>query len=424
MPLRVLTIAHSHPDVSAGGAEIAAYQLHSGLALAPGVEAYFLAAAEDPAAGGAPRVRRHRGRADEYVLASREIDHFLFSQPSDDVIAAYVALLSELEPDVVHFHHYTNLGIELIHATRSYRNTIRILFTLHEFLAICHHYGLMVTLPSLRLCAASSPGACARCFPDRTPRDFAVRRQFLLDHFAEVDLFIAPSAFLRDRYIEWGLPAWQIVVQPNGTAAVGARDFGSTAGTGPPNRFAFFGQVHPFKGLAPLLEAFARLPTSAGAAARDARLVVNGAYLELNDEAYVATVRGLLALLDERVSFAGPYVRSQLAERMAGVDWVVVPSTWWENAPLVIEEALAHGRPVLCSDLGGMKEKVRAGLDGFRFPPGDPDALARLMARVAGDRELWRGLQSTLRRPTTIAETVVEHLALYQDRAFGFAAPP
>jgi glycosyltransferase involved in cell wall biosynthesis len=421
MALRVLTIAHGHPDLRAGGAEIAAYQMHCGLSRRPGVRAFFLAATPGGSLAGA-YVQPHRGRADEFLLATGDFDHFLFSQPSGECVAAYGALLRRLRPDVVHFHHYANVGLELIHATRRHHGDIRILLTLHEFLAICHHYGLMVTLPARRLCVASSPSSCSKCFPDRTPDDFVFRRQSILDHFSKVDLFIAPSRFLRERYIDWGLPEWRIVVQPNGAAASGADD-GPVPRGGHPNRFAFFGQVHPFKGLVTLLRAFERLSSFARPAARDARLVVNGAHLEFNDEPYVSAVRRLLARLGEQATFAGPYERGDLARRMAAVDWVVVPSTWWENAPLVIEEALAHGRPVLCSELGGMKEMVRPGLDGFHFPADDPIALAHLLGRVCGDRALWRSLHSTLRKPTTIEGAVDALLALYHDRASRVAEP-
>ena len=61
---------------------------------------------------------------------------------------------------------------------------------------------------------------------------------------------------------------------------------------------------------------------------------------------------------------------------MAEIDWVVVPSIWWENSPLVIQEAFLHGRPVICSDIGGMAEKVRHGVDGLHFRVGD-DAQPR-----------------------------------------------
>ena len=62
---------------------------------------------------------------------------------------------------------------------------------------------------------------------------------------------------------------------------------------------------------------------------------------------------------------------------MADLHWVLVPSIWWENSPLVIQEAFFHGRPVICSDVGGMAEKVtrrrrRAPLPGRR--PAQPGA--------------------------------------------------
>ena len=60
---------------------------------------------------------------------------------------------------------------------------------------------------------------------------------------------------------------------------------------------------------------------------------------------------------------------------MSSVDWVVVPSIWWENSPLVIQEAFMHGRPVICSDIGGMAEKVNDGVDGLHFRVERPPSL-------------------------------------------------
>ncbi|HEU0157547.1 MAG TPA: glycosyltransferase, partial [Stellaceae bacterium] len=122
----------------------------------------------------------------------------------------------------------------------------------------------------------------------------------------------------------------------------------------------------------------------------------------------------LLARTAARVRFSGPYARRDLRRLMAAVDWVVVPSIWWENAPLVIEEALAHRRPVICSNIGGMAEKVRPGKDGFHFPVGDAAALAALIARLGGDDKIWAALRKTMRPPPTIAETADRHLALYR----------
>jgi glycosyltransferase involved in cell wall biosynthesis len=147
------------------------------------------------------------------------------------------------------------------------------------------------------------------------------------------------------------------------------------------------------------------------------RLTIHGARLELNGPDYIALFRRLLAKTAARVHFAGPYARRGLYRLMAAVDWVVVPSIWWENSPLVIEEALAHRRPVLCSDIGGMAEWVRPGKDGFHFPVGDAIELARLLAWLADDDAVWEGLQKTMRRPTTIAAAVARHLEVYRDRS-------
>ena len=61
---------------------------------------------------------------------------------------------------------------------------------------------------------------------------------------------------------------------------------------------------------------------------------------------------------------------------MAETDWVVVPSRWWENSPLVIQEAFMHGRPVICSGIGGMAEHVQDRVSGLHFEVGDDQSLA------------------------------------------------
>ena len=52
---------------------------------------------------------------------------------------------------------------------------------------------------------------------------------------------------------------------------------------------------------------------------------------------------------------------------------MVVPSIWWETGPLVVLEAFQHGRPVICSDIGGMAEKVTDGVNGLHFRTRDAE---------------------------------------------------
>jgi glycosyltransferase involved in cell wall biosynthesis len=416
---RVLIIAHGHPEQSPGGAEIAAYSLFQEMKRSEGVKPWFLAWAGEaaPQRSGTP-FSTFRGRDDELLFSVNSFDHFWFIQPLDPtVLDRFAYLLGQINPDVIHLHHYSKIGLELIPLARAINPKIRIFMTLHEFLAICHHNGQMVKTGSFSLCFAASPGDCAACFKEIAPSEFLMRRIFIQSHFEKVDLFIAPSEFLRQRYIAWGVPGDKIIVLENGTAECSPPPPRPRADGEPRAIFGYFGQINPYKGLRPLLAAFDYLGQLPPEMTRGIRLIVHGANLESNHPDYVGAVRELLARTAQRVHFGGPYERQRLDDLMAGVDWIVVPSIWWENSPLVIEEALARRRPVVCSNIGGMAEKVRWGRDGFHFPVGDPFEIARLIVRLAGDPGIWDRLQTTMRQPTTLAQSAARHLELYRRRS-------
>lgn len=422
MVLNVLVVAHGHPDLSPGGAEWASYLLFRELRRTSEVRAHYLAWTDD--AGkifGNAVFSDFRHRRDETLFGAPGFDRFLLSQTSNGAQEKFAEFLRRKHFDVIHFHHYLNIGVECIAIARWIRPRARIVVTLHEYLAICYHYGLMVRTHDSALCENAHETSCATCFLGIPAGEFARRRRHIKAHFDQVDLFIAPSEFLRRRYIAWGLPSRRIVVAENGIGRVKPpqprrRAKGECHGV-----FGYFGQIHPFKGLTELLSAFDRLSAFPAETTKGIRLIINGAYLELNDADYVASFKALLSKTAERVRFAGPYDRRSQSRLMAEVDWVIVPSIWWENSPLVIQEALAHRRPVICSNIGGMAEKVRHGKDGFHFPVGNSTELAALLVRLAADETVWDRLQSTMRYPITISESAANHLALYRDPSFSFA---
>ena len=86
-----------------------------------------------------------------------------------------------------------------------------------------------------------------------------------------------------------------------------------------------------------------------------------------------------------------------MAKLLGAVDWVITPSIWWENAPLVIQEAFQQRRPVICSDIGGMAEAVTNGHDGLHFRTGDSADLARVMRRAMTESSLWEAFPPTSR---------------------------
>lgn len=411
--MRILIVAHGHPDFSTGGAEIAAFQLFKSFREMTGVTAFFLAAAPPGAIedkGPGPITPYRDG---EFLLRNSDFDDFSLTYCDAKITHYFRNFINKIRVNIIHFHHYIGIGFDIIEDCSHFFG-IKTIVTLHEYRAICNHHGLMVKTGSFTPCLRSGDIDCADCFPEIGPRRFAQRREGIQRSLARIDLFVAPSAFLRQRYVDWGVPAAAIRLIEN---AADEQPVVETARCGAPSLFGFFGQMHPFKGLDRLLAACDHLDRMPGT--EPVRLSIHGSDLEANHPSYQAEIASLLARHGQRTVFAGPYRRDELPSLMAAVDWVVVPSIWWENAPLVIEEALRHRRPVLCGDIGGMREKVRPGWDGFHFAAGDSYALAALMARLAGDRPVWNRLQTRMRRPQDQGEWLARHAALYRSLLAG-----
>lgn len=415
--LRVLVISHAHPAFSLGGAEIASHNLHRGLNAVDGVESVYLAAASPP-------LKRHASSAlmsarlpqEEVLFHTDAYDHFHLA--NEDVLSIERDLLRfvrDVKPDIVHFHHVLGFGLEALYAVRSALPGAAILLTLHEFVPICHNHGQMVKRPTGELCEQASPTACNSCFPDipasRFLRREALVRGMLVDM---VDAFVAPSAFLAKRYAEWGIDRQRIHVIENGIMGEEATPPRELARADTRrNRFAFFGQMTPFKGVDVLIDAVGRVPDDIWG--DDACLMIFGANLERQPAEFQERMKTLIERAGSRVRFYGSYRNADLPKLMRSVDWVVFPSIWWENSPVVIQEALLHRRPILCSDIGGMAEKVRDGADGLHFRAGNGQHLADRMVEVLNDDTAWDRLRASMRGPFNTRDCAREHLGVYRE---------
>ncbi len=120
-----------------------------------------------------------------------------------------------------------------------------------------------------------------------------------------------------------------------------------------------------------------------------------------------------LAKVGGNVRFHGPYDRARVDGLMQSVHAVLVPSIWWENSPVVIQEALRNRRPIICSDIGGMAEKVRDGTDGFHFPVGSAMALTALLRRLAEQRGILETMTAAMPGHAVLESSVEDYMRLY-----------
>lgn len=393
-----------------GGGELAAYNLFRSYRTHPDVDAAFFLAHHKSGHGTTGRISPRR--PDEYLWDQTVRDWFLMKAANRDALGAdFADLIRHLKPSVVHINHYVQLGLEYIKFIKRIDPSIKIILTLHEFVAICLNRGKMIKTADDRLCFQETPMDCSRCFPEHEPESFWLRKRRYMSYFEDVDQFVAPSEFLRQRYIDWGIAPERIVTIENGQVRRDPLTPRPLPEGGTRNRFGFFGQISPFKGLHMLLQALSTLPESER---RRLVLEVHGTNLGGQPEDFQEMIRALRGPLEREgvLEWGGPYEPFQLAHRMAGVDWVVVPSLWWENSPMVIQEAFTFGRPVVGADIGGMAEKITDGVNGVHVAVGNRKAWSQALLQLATDGGAWDRLRAGIRPPLSHAECADAHLRL------------
>lgn len=419
---KILLISLFHPELVRGGAQQIAYELFEGLQARDDVEPVFLASidAKFPALYKAgAKITGFDGRRNEFLFLSRDYDYWWHKTTSPPHIEALEEFLLQIKPDVVHVHHFLTLGIDLLTLIRRVLPACRLVFTFHEFLGICAADGHMVRKTDRSLCDHASQVRCHQCFPDRSPEQFLMRKMWFMHHFEKVDAFTCPGEFMVKQFTRWGIPSEKISHVTNGQ-----RDYAAGLRLPPAsprrNRFGFFGQYVDVKGVQIILRAVALLRAEGFV---DFAVELNGDNLGYASEAvrreFETFLRDEMALpVQERIVVErGSYEVSQLAGRMACVDWCIVPSIWWESFGLVISEAWMFGRPVICSNVGGMAERNQHDAFALHFQMGDARALSETIRRACSEQGLWDRLAAALPTPPTRQEMVDGYLEVYRGAA-------
>ncbi len=273
---------------------------------------------------------------------------------------------------------------------RARRAGVPVIHTAHDYHLLCPRAFLL----DRRWRVCRRPGVGCRMY-----------RAWHLRTAADVDLFVSPSRFLLDYHRQAGFAPSRDAVVPNGIPlppeAARIREGRQTSRR---PRFLLMCRLTQEKGVRVVLRAVQRLPRDL-----DFDLVVAGrGPLE-------AEVREAAAN-DARIRFAGYVSGAEKAARLVDADHLLVPSLWYENAPLAVIEAAAYGLGLLGSRIGGIPELVREGRTGLLFEPGDDAGLAAAMHGLASGTITLRGLAEQsweLAQSHTIDRMVDDYIVHY-----------
>ncbi len=335
-----------------------------------------------------------------------------------DAARRFRAILADGQPDIVHTHVIDGFSASIWRRAR--QRGVPVVHTAHDYHLICPRAFLLTR--NWRIC--TQPTLPCRAY-----------RAWHLHTAADVDLFISPSQFLLDKHREAGLAARQTAVVRNGipTPSLSAPSPSAPSPSAPsPSascetasgaacRFLLLCRLTEEKGVRVVLDAVRRLPPSL----RFELTIAGRGPLE-------SVVREAAAA-DSRVHFAGFVQGSEKHELLSNADHLLIPSLWYENAPVAVVEAAAYGLGVIGSRIGGIPELVSEGSTGLLFEPGDAAGLATIMHRLAtGELALQRlreAAQEVAQRHAVgpMIEAYLQHyqsLGVVAARAPADAAPP
>ena len=296
----------------------------------------------------------------------------------------FAKLISEIKPEIAHIGHLNHLSTGLVEELN--KQKIPIVFTLHDFWLMCPR-GQFLTRGigkehNFQLCSGQEDRKCAsdcyRVYFSGSEQDEApdienwsswthkrmIETKAIID---KVDLFLAPSNYLRNRFVnEFAVPENKIIYLDYGFPT---EYLTQTENLKEKTNFTFgyIGTHITSKGINQLIEAFREIE-------EPATLKIYGRHNGQSTNA----LKLLAATSKNKIEFVGEYINHNLANDVfSNVDCIVVPSIWAENSPLVIHEAQSCKVPVITADFGGMKEYVQHKVNGLLYEHRNTNSLKK-----------------------------------------------
>lgn len=278
-------------------------------------------------------------------------------------------VLKDFKPQLVHVHEvYPAHSPWVLRDCRA--ANVPVVMTCHDFRITCPISTHVSHGQPCQRCAHGSTMSCLtqNCRENIFESAAFAARAGIANSFRlfrdNVNLFLAPSHFIKQHVVTSGVPSEKVRVVPNMV-----RMTKTTTDPGVGTYAAFVGRVAPEKGLDTLMEAAWR-------AGMPLHIAGHGSQ-------YPQSVA-------PNVHWRGYLSGSALSEFYRGARFIVVPSRWFEAFGLVVAEAMMLGIPVIASNAGALPELVDHGVTGFLFNAGDAQDLARCMMTLWKDSALCR----------------------------------
>lgn len=295
-------------------------------------------------------------------------------------------LIRDTRPDIIHIHSIKRLiSPSILHSAKKFN--IPVVYTANDYHLICPNYRLF---SKGKICEACKGNRYYKVILKRCVRNsFFLSLLVCIEQYVHsmlrifennVDMFIAPSNFLRKKMIENGIPPRRIVhipyfVPPDDYQPI--REFS--------NYIVYIGRLVEEKGLVTLIRAMKKIP--------NIKLVIIGEGEYRRESELLINREGI-----NNVEVKGYLDQAGIRLIIGKSIFVVVPSEWYEIFGIVIIESFARGKPVVGADIGGIPELIDNGVNGLLFKPGDVNDLVEKIKYLLDNKDKIQELGRNARK--------------------------
>jgi glycosyltransferase involved in cell wall biosynthesis len=304
-------------------------------------------------------------------------------------------------PDVMHCNNcFPLLSPSVYWAARS--NGVAVLQALHNFRLLCPSSNLLRDGAHCEDCLSKTvawPSIQHACYRNSRAASAVVAGMLGFHRLAKswqaVNLFLAPSNYVRQKFLQAGFAPERVVVKPNlvnvdpnaYAACQGSRDYA-----------LFVGRLTEEKGIPLLLNCFTKL-------GRPLKIVGEGPLEELVRQR---------SLEFPFIEYQGQQPKTRVLELMAGAKCVVISSICAESFGLVAAEAMACGTPVVAARIGALVELVIPGITGYLFEPGDCESLTQSLQTLWNSSSLGESARGWFEENLDVEGNYQQLLAIYR----------
>lgn len=277
-------------------------------------------------------------------------------------------LLDRFPANVAHAHCiYHHLSPSVLSACRE--RGIPTVMTAHDLKLACPAYKMLNRTGVCERCKGGNLAHVVinRCVRDSLPVSTLVAVESAVHkalgmYRRNLDKIVVPSLFFKQKLMEWGWDERKLEYIPNFI-----RPEHYQPQYQPGDYFLYFGRLAPEKGVGTLINA---------AVMAGVRLLIAGTGPSESE------LKAMVPAGNNRIEFLGYCGGESLWSLVRGARAVVLPSEWYENAPMSVLEAYACGKPVIGARIGGIPEMVRDGVTGLLFESGSTDQLTDCLQRI------------------------------------------